>query len=428
MRFNRNFRGRGIENLRPKNLRKALDLIFNTNPLDPRITFTRASTRTYFDSAGVLSTAAINTPAIDYNPVTLACRGLSIWEARTNLLLRSQEFDNASWTKSDSSVSANAVASPDGTTTADKLVDAATNANHYTYQFITQAANTTNTISVYVKAAERGYVGLQITPDGTNYIYCTFNVSTGTASTPVNAGNGSGAVASIVSVGNGWYRCSLSGIASSTAANPLGAVYVGASNVNLFSNPYSGDGTSGLYIFGAQLEAGSSASPYIPTVASQVTRAADVAVISGANFSSWYNQTEGTFVVVSDYASGPSPSLVATDDGTTNNRIILYNSGGANPVMRIVASGSEQIASGVLGTITQDAVSTVAFGYKVNDCAGSLNGSAVVPDTSVTIPAGQTALRIATNIASAAALNGHIRRITYYPTRLPNATLVALST
>src|SRR5690606_5381998 len=96
--------------------------IVNNGVLAPFVTFTRASEGTYFDSAGTQQTAAVNEPRVDYDPLTLELRGLLVEEQRTNLLLRSQEFDNASWSKVSSSVSANAAVAPDGTLTADKII------------------------------------------------------------------------------------------------------------------------------------------------------------------------------------------------------------------------------------------------------------------------------------------------------------------
>ena len=137
-----------------------------------------------------------------------------------------------------------------------------------------------------------------------------FNLNTGTVEGVANYSS-----ASIQSVGNGWYRC----IAIGTASAVTG-VYFNISNTAT-QLAYSGDGTSGIYLWGAQLEAGSFATSYIPTVASQVTRAADVAVMTGTNFSSWYNQTEGTVYTEYDSAGGVTPCAVSIDDTTSNNRI-----------------------------------------------------------------------------------------------------------
>ncbi len=404
-----------------------LDFLAGLN--DSRITYSGGANGTRVNSSGVI--VAATTPRFDYDPVTLAAKGLLVEEARTNLFTYSEQFDNAAWVKAGASISANAVVAPSGATTADKLVESAANATHYVYEVITQAANTTNSITVYAKAAERSYIGLQMTPDGANYVYCTFNVSTGTASTPVNLGNGSGAVASITPAGNGWYRCSLSGIASSTAANPVCAIYVGSTNANFASSPYLGDGTSGVYIWGAQLEAGSFPTSYIPTTSASVTRTADSAVMTGTNFSSWYNQSEGTFVVSASVnytapANSDISCVISADDGTSSNRIQYFranNSGTPFAGMVVVAGGA--IAANINAGLTQLQPGKLAGAYAANNFAASLNGLTLVTDVSGNVPT-VTQLQIG-NGAALNALNGHIRTLQYFPRRLPNTQLQTLT-
>lgn len=117
------------------------------------ITFTRASTATYFDSAGVLQSAAIDTPRFDYDPATLAARGFLIEEARTNLLLQSEDFANSAgpvlWIWPAGVVTGNTEVAPDGTTTADTVTSSG--GAQSVYQNITVTASTAYTFSVFVK-------------------------------------------------------------------------------------------------------------------------------------------------------------------------------------------------------------------------------------------------------------------------------------
>ena len=388
------------------------------------ITFTRASTATYFNSAGVLTSAATNAPRLDYDPSTLAAQGLLIEESRANICLYSEEFDI--WNiNSGTTVTANATASPAGTTTADKIVETAANVVHYRGRSNVLAANTTCTLSVYVKASERNFVGLQLTPDGTNYIYCTFNVQTGVASTPVNAGNGSGATASIQAINNGWYRCVLTGIPSSTAANPISAIYVGNANVNLITNPYLGDGTSGIFAWGAQLEAGAFSTSYIPTTTTALTRAADVASVN--MLSPWFNATEGT--LYGEFAVPPNlanfPSTMAFSDGTTSNQIASYAvTSGLYTTIR--NGGVSQGDPGVVGSPVVGTNAKYAIAIQTNNCIAAWNGAIGVVDASVTLPTVDR-FRLGVNGAGNGIINGYLRRITYYPRRLSNAELQAIT-
>ena len=407
-------------------LRPTLNLNFaSSQAVDPRITFTRASTATRYNAKGLVESVASGTPRIDYDPSTLACKGLLIEEARTNLLTYSEQFDNAAWVKSDVTVTANtATTAPDGSTNSvDKLVEAATTTGHLVKQLVTTTNTSPLTATVYAKAGERSSVVLQIQESTTfsRYAWVAFDLSAGTVGAVTSAGGAASSSASISTAGSGWYRCSVTTTLGGSDAGSQVCVWIGA---NL--STYLGDITKGLYIWGAQLEAGFATS-YIPTTSAQVTRAADVATMTGTNFSSWYRQDEGSFVIEARGVQGLSPSLVATDDGTSSNRTILYTSGATIPTMRIVASGSEQIVSGSLGTVTVGAAFSVSFGYKINDCAGSVNGGVVASDATVTLPAGQTTLRIGANVSDSSQINGHIARLAYFPKRLTSAELQALS-
>jgi hypothetical protein len=288
-------------------VRPTLDLDFaNSKTLDPRITFTRASGGSYVGADGLIKYAGVNEARFDHDPSTGESLGLLIEEARTNLLLRSEEFNNGYWSKTRSSVTANAIEAPDGTLTADKLVESAlANNTFYLRRNTTLSASTKYSISVYAKAAER--------TEATIILFGS-NGWEATSSITVNLLNGnftlsgSGATGSVTYVDRGWYKISISQTTDVTT---------GSKNVDFYtavngSTAYTGDGTSGIYLWGAQLEEGSFPTSYIPTQASTRTRAADDASITGKNFSEWYRQDEGTI-----FAKGKSSS---DTDTSTNGR------------------------------------------------------------------------------------------------------------
>lgn len=396
----------------------ALNLNFaQSKVVDPRITFTRSSTATFVGSNGLIQTAAVNTPRLDYDPVTRAPKGLLIEEQRTNLLTYSEQF-NGNWTTSRASISANTAASPDGTQTADAIVEDTTAADsHAIYRSATLTA-AAHTLSVFVKANGRDWIYLVCTA-GTN-AGAYFNISNGTVGTV-----SSGYTASIVAYGNGWYRCSIAFTA--TAATWYPNIYL-ATGDN--STIYTGDGTSGVIVWGAQLEAGAFATSYIPTVASQVTRTADVATITGANFSQWYNQSTGTFVADFD-------TVALRSGGVTTHNVANANDGTANNIVSIFASANFVAGQVLTGGVTQAYIQgggspannvpiKLAIGYATNDVAVTANGAAPSTDTSATMPTGLTQLSIG-SFTGFSLLNGHIRSIRYYPSRLTNAQLQALT-
>lgn len=361
-------------------------------------------------------------PRFDYDPVTLAPRGLLVEEQRTNLLTYSEQFDNAAWTnKNYVTITADTTTSPDGTVDADTMTPDATSAVHRVNRTVTVSASTAYTSSVFIKP--NGYTKVALFENATTGAYAAFDCS-GSGSV---LATGSGGAGTITAVGNGWYRVTLTATTAVAQTSYRFDIYVLPASYTSGSpgGAWTGDGTSGIFVWGAQLEAGSFATSYIPTVASQVTRTADVATITGANFSQWYNQSAGTFVVEADTidASSATCTAVSASDGSLNNRIQVF----FGPTSHLfVRAGNITQADLDGGTIVSNAATRVAGAYAANDFAVSLSGGAVVTDTSGTIPTVDR-LNLGTNANSAAQLNGHIRSIRYYPTRLSNAQLQALT-
>jgi hypothetical protein len=401
----------------------ALNLDFAAGPWNTGITFTRSTTATYTNSAGLIASAAIDAPRIDYDPVTLACKGLLIEEARTNLLIRSQEADSASWTKLATSITANAATAPDGTTTADYVYNDGTTGFHQDSQAVTGVLATSYVLSRYVKAAEHTryrLAGLS-SANWTVHPAGVFDLSAGS----VVSSTGD-KTATIESAGNGWYRVEIYGTCATATSIGLAG---GPVPTGLTANSYNGTTyPGGVYVWGASLEQGSFSTSYIPTVASQVTRAADVAVMTGTNFSSWYNQSEGTFVVefssfASTYAS--TAHVFSTSAGAVGELAGVFRSAALGISIESYSAGVAQ-AGLSLGTNPINTTAKVAYGYEVNDFAASRDGAAVVTDASGVVSA-PSQINIGARYDSARSLSGHIRSLRYFPTHLPNATLQAIS-
>lgn len=397
----------------------SLDLVFTrSDSLDTRITFTRTTAATRTNAAGLIEAVAIDAPRFDYDPVTLAPKGLLIEEQRTNLLTYSEQFNNVVWGKTRSSITANAIISPDGALDADKLViDTTASTTHNIGENFSVISGTAYTWVVYAKAGEISQINMRFSaqfPSGNT----TFDCSTVTVTN-----GGSITASSITPVGNGWYRCAFTQTAS-TSGTASSQIFLAQNGVIMIP---TGDGTSGIYIWGAQLEAGAFATSYIPTVASQVTRAADVAVMTGTNFSSWYNQSEGTFVAQWTLGADLSATTIYQADAGPSSyiRTRYGNAGTANDSAVFVLSvGQAALASSVQQTPFTTYKNAMA--YKVNDFARSPSGTAVITDTSGTIPTVDT-FRIGCSAVGGEQPNGHIQSITYYPIRFLNTILVSLS-
>lgn len=393
--------------------------------------FSRSTVGTYCGADGVLASAAVNVARIGYDPVTLACRGLLIEPARTNYLLRSQEFDNASWTKTRSAVTANADIAPDGTTTADKLVeDSTANDSHYLSQSYTKTSSTevqAYSASVWVKAAGRTQIRLQVqgTSGAANSAHATFDLSAGTVGAVTINGQFDNGQARIEAWPRGWYRCILDFRVNNDgqAAVTLLALLVSSGTVT-----YNGDGTSGVYVWGAQLEKGFYGSSYIPTTTAAAARERDVCTLQ--TLSPWFQESEGTLFVeyVVEWAQmaadTTSRRLVQVDNGAETNRHILYLYGGTRVALTTVASVEQ--ASITRGSVSQGIVQKQAIAWDTDDVSAVATGQSVSTDTSAVIPTGLTTLRIGAAPSAGAEPLAYIRKVRFYPRNMTDAELLAL--
>jgi len=277
-----------------------LAIDFTTAILDNRVSVARASnTATVTNSSGYIVGVNVDLPRFLFDPITLTCNGLLIEESSVNYCLYSEAFDvAAAWSPSDASVTADAATAPSNATTADKLVENTATVEHALTQSITYAPNNTVTLSLYAKASGRN-LRILMSDFTTGVVYAVYDLSNGTYSQQVTSGSWSSLSPSITHVGNGWYRCVLT--ATKGAGSGVAAVLTLHDGS---TTAYAGDGSSGVYLWGAQFEPGDEPSSYIPTSSSSVTRNADVVSLSGTSFSSLYNPLSGTWAVHADARSG----------------------------------------------------------------------------------------------------------------------------
>ena len=360
-----------------------------------------------------LLTAPINAPRFDFNPTTGESLGLLIEQSSTNLLLQSQ-FASV-WTNTNTTSTQSANIAPDGTQTAIKLVEN----SGLAYHNIQQTVSASNPIvSVYAKAGERSQIAFFV---GGASIGVGFNLLTG-ATTSISGYTAGSSTTSITAVGNGWYRCSMTFTGSVTFVQ-IGIGSGGAGN-------YTGDGYSGIYIWGAQLEALAFPTSYIPTTSAQVTRASDNASMTGTNFSSWYNIAQGTL-----YGEASSPLVSAGyallagiyDSNTvTNNVIDLYTRGGTtNSRINIALSGNNYTAYPAF--FPPNSFTKLGFSFSSTTGIGVQAGGSAVTITYPYLPSTVNTLFIGQRYSGGLAINGWIKKLAYYPIAVTSAQLQALT-
>lgn len=381
--------------------------------------YTPTTTQPIINYIPVLETATSDVARFDHNPTTFESLGLLIEEQRINLLTYSEQFDNAAWTKTQSSIVSNTVVAPTGLLTGDLHLPNTTAAEHSISQNFSFVSGTTYTLSIYLKAA--GYTQCRIRFQSGAFGGTAQSIDVDLVAGTAVSTSGS-PIPTITNVGNNWYRVTSTATATTTISAAISVFpIIGGSTTG------AGNGYSGIYVWGAQLESGAFATSYIPTVASQVTRSADAPTITGANFSSWYNNAQGTlYSEASTYnVSSSGKTGFAINDGTTSNRFVT----GHSTVKAFIAkSGNTQYTNSFGGvTVTNNVASRIALAYASNNVNAAVNGViGGVDDTVVELPV-VTQSTIGSLAGSSASLNGTIRKIAYYPIRLTNAQLQALT-
>ena len=374
------------------------------------------------------TTSTINSaPRFDHNPTTGESLGLLVEEQRTNLLVRSEEFDQSPWASGASgnaTVTPNAIASPSGTTTADLLDDTSTTQVQARSQAINVTSSTNPyTLSVFVRPGTSSIISLRLGIGGATAVNGEVAVNLATGAAQWRSGANVGTSFAVVSAGGGWYRVSVTVTDNSTGNNVV-TVELRPAFASSYTNILDVNAQGSAYFWGAQLEAGSFPTSYIPTTTATVTRSADVASITGTNFSSWYRQDEGTVFARCSRLANVAGRIITISDGTANEQIRFNGSLSTNirPDWQIIDNGSVQANVTGAAEAAVNSSFTVSGGYLINSFQQATNGVLGIEDTSGTLPTVDR-VNIGANEASGSILNGTIRRLCYWGQRLPNSTL-----
>jgi hypothetical protein len=380
------------------------------------VTFTRASSGTYVDSQGVIRTATTNEARFDHNPTTGESLGLLVEEQRTNLILNSEDFSQNQATNS-VSISTNQTIAPDGTSTADLVTAtlASTSNTCWVQNIATIAPSTaTYTMSCFVKQGTSPSVSFNIAMNGGTYIEAFANFNFSTKAIGIGGGGAASATAGYQQLGNGWFRLWLSLPNNNTGTGVTHRVYTRSEG----STNAVGDS---VYLWGRQLEAGAFPTSYIPTTTAAVTRSADVASITGSNWSSWGSSTTGTYYLEASVTRS-SASAAKVFLGTSTSpaeSYYLYQVQNQNDLRTFDSTTVLDTVNVISDGITFKG----GIAYSSADSMRSLvlDGGAVVEGAFDGTYG--TDLSIGSRIAGGAPTTGTIRRLTYWPQRLPNSTL-----
>lgn len=381
--------------------------------LGPHITYTRATSGTRYNAAGVSTVMTAGQARINYDPVTLACLGALFEEQRSQLLLRSSEL-GTTWTlggATPASLSANVTLAPDGTVSADRVTGRPDNSDRV-QQTVTVSASTTYVLSHYAQNnsnSTRSKTHISFTNSGVTNSEIYPNWSGAAIASITQIGS---AVAVSRLEGASFYRIQLRTISNGSDA--------GTATVRLYPAADQGATPKHLDFWGAMLEAATTdyphATSYIPSAAAQVTRDADNATLVGAAFTAVYNAASwGAFVRFHlPNTSGTRP-ILSFDDGTVNNRIELYASG-TSLKLKVVTGGVQQCDT-TLATIAANTSYKLGLSQDAGAFLATLNGGTEVSATAASMPTVDRA-RLGHNQAGNY-LNGHLHTWDAYRRTLP---------
>ena len=378
------------------------------------ITFSRPvganqSPGTYVDENGIIQLSSADQPRFDHDPTTGESLGLLIEESRTNLLTYSsnhQQDITHNFLNGFTSTVHTKVTNIDPPVEGDEvwIIE-----NQGSNDFAIKSDDSTQSgyvsYTIFLKRYDSDTVNIKSHFGG---IVGTFNLVNGTFT---NGGYG----VQMLPYSNGWYKIIWTRDYSSQSRQ-----------TGITIEPNS---SAGVYVSGTQIEVGPFPTSYIPTTTTALTRSADAASITGSNFSSWYNQSEGTvFGEFSQYA--PGGKVFTISDNTAVNFITVQT----NSIVQKAASANVFVSSSNIGRIDSVAAfvanSTIKFAHGVSNGYRALSAqgeTAVTAANPPTLPVVDTMYLGANDSGVATFSNGTISRLTYFPDRLPDAILQAIT-
>jgi hypothetical protein len=388
---------------------------YDSSTANPRaatdfLSCTRASIGYAKTSLGALTSFASN-------QLRITDLGLLVEDARTNNTQYSQQFDNTAWWVSVNALSvvADATTAPDGTATADKIVEDNTSNQHKLSTFgFSAGSGIAWTCSVYVKSNGRS---IRLTmSSGVSRCSFGFNLSTSVI-TDLSEAAWTNRSATMETLANGWFRVSMTG--TKTDGTTI-ATELYPSNDGITDGVYAGDGTSGIYVWGAQIEQGGFVTSYIPTTSTAATRAADAVTALGSLNSLIAGSANPIFSAVVDYkkTGGNFDYDFFIADSTPANMFFV------NQSMDNATSPSPNLSAFFPSGISWSIGAKAGFAQNTSGRSIVAGGGTVATDandlSSVVSPA-------TIGHQSANYGYGYFRRLAVWNSRLADATLQALT-
>jgi hypothetical protein len=384
--------------------------------------FTRSGNATRVNSEGLIELVSSNVPRLNYpliDGVVQGCPSLLLEPQRINLLPYSEDFSNAEWIKGSVLTPISGFVSPKGDLSAFKLVEDSSNSIHRIYDIIPISNGVTYTQSIFAKKGERNFLQIMFGGKIDPTDFANFDLENGVITSEV------GDVSpKIEYYGNGWYKCSATATSTQTSTEAFYLTIV-ENGQSSRTQSYQGDGTSGIYIFGAQVEAGSYPTSYIPTTTTTATRSAETC--NNAGDVNTFNDSEGVLMAeISALANDLTVRCISISSGNYIDSVQLRYWSSSNTLEYRVVDGSVIVVflRPVINNIVES--NKILVKYKSNDCSIWVNGFKIATDTSATMPSGLSELAFDDGNGTTP-FYGNTKQIQYFPTALNDSDLETLT-
>ena len=384
--------------------------------------FSRSGSATRINKDGLIETVASNVPRLNYpliDGVVSGCPSLLLEPQSINRVTHSEDFSDASWTKTRSSVVSNVEISPKGNLTASRLFDDTSSNSHYIRTVLTSTTSD-NSRFIFAKKGTFNYIQVsEIEQRGISNGYAIFDLENGVVIQSVTF------TAEIEDFGNGWYKCILKG----SSYNIFDINILNSASTGSSGQIYTGTGTDYISIWGAMLEENYFSTSYIPTNGSQATRSAETC--NNAGDVNTFNDSEGVLMAEIAYPNPTTSSnlRIAISDGTGSNRILIQNVSFAPNRLQFYVIANGVVSTDFLTDLSDiTSFNKIAFKYKTNDFSVWINGFEVLTDTIGSTFSDGTLNEFAFDGGDGAFdFYGNTKQIKYFNKALSDAELAALT-
>tara|TARA_R110001606_G_scaffold290_2_gene1168 strand:- start:651 stop:1910 length:1260 start_codon:yes stop_codon:yes gene_type:complete len=389
---------------------------------DGDFTFSRSGNASRVNPGGYIETVGFNIPRIDH--IGGGCPSLLLEPTKTNLQIRSEEFDNSAWIKGSATITANNIISPENVLNADKMQRTSSTSQHYVADVLNIGfGSKTVSISIFIKKGIGDFFTFRASQSGGVRVDLIFKYSTKEIISYQGFGGWIAVNSKFEELPNDWFRLNMTLTTSGSSSNLV--TYFSSRSSSGVVTDADINSNSNCYLWGAQTEISTFTSSYIKTTSGSVTRQLDKC-INGGN-ADLFNITEGTFFVDVIPFKASTLNRITLSNNTSNEEIIFYFQSN-NTQVQIISESGGSIQVSYIENITFDIQNKLAFTFKKNEFKFYVNGNLVHTDTSGNIATGLNSLHFAGNNGGFGYFQGKVHDTRVYNKVLTEAEAIKLTT